>query len=677
MSERALAKVVASFTPSMSHIQEKASILGHAPTLKNALSTQKGLVSHSLLAQTVQMPPCHGCLLPTQAKLIINKPGDKYEQEADRIADQIMKMPEPRLQRQVNSKEYEAIQAKPLANQITPLVQKNADSHKREYEDKTLQTKSLTGQILPIAKIKEKFGEDNNKVIQIGPKLFNEQISPLVQRQADYEDEKDEKIIQAKGDLEHVHKVSQDIEANINALQTRGQPLTPPVLAFFETSLGHDFSQVRVHSYSRAAQMARSINAKAFTIGKDIIFGEGHYSLRNNDGKRLLAHELTHVIQQSGFPSNKFQIQRKTQPYVWAHRLGRYEETNKYKVVPFYNFNGLLKSLEGYNKSIEKLYIVAHGNMAGVVDIPLPEEVKPLGKTAQWYSLSAWTIDSFAKKFSILNAHLKPDADVIFDTCISALGCAGSYLLKRISEILDGKRIIGFTTFGSFSSVGEIAGNVWETGTANEQDALKMVAQGKKELQKKGLRDINGPYAKHALKGKIIKHPTFPVTEINLENYCTKYKETEVKRDIADLLKYLREKDQILYYFAILFTGWNRDEDQEKKRIQNKQERAKKEDIIRDSYRIGMDQLEKGISGFANKEDPFSKIRYKALKSLDKGQQQIYERLKKAQLKREGRIDIAQIWERRSNEGLSGTRKEIDDLVKSAGIRISRSKAKK
>lgn len=174
-----------------------------------------------------------------QAKLEIGQPNDKYEQEADRIADQIMRMPEKE-ESLVNShwslgkrekeqslvrKEAEPVQAKPLVDRITPVIQANNASKQ----------------------------------------------SP---------------------------SVTPHIESRINALEGGGQALSESTRSYFEPRFGADFSQVRVHNDSKAAETAKSINAKAFTRGKDVVFGSRQYSPGTFTGKHLLAHELTHVAQQ-------------------------------------------------------------------------------------------------------------------------------------------------------------------------------------------------------------------------------------------------------------------------------------------------------------------------------------------------------------------------------------------
>ena len=148
-----------------------------------------------------------------QTKLRINEPGDEYEQEADQVADQVMRMPEP-------GKENYRTQAA-----MTPLVQRRT-------------TESGTG-------------------VMEAPQI--------------------------------VHDV----------LNYSGQPLDPATRAFFESRFGHDFGKVQVHSGTSAEQSARDVRAHAYTVGHNIVFGAGQFSPETNDGKRLLAHELAHVVQQT------------------------------------------------------------------------------------------------------------------------------------------------------------------------------------------------------------------------------------------------------------------------------------------------------------------------------------------------------------------------------------------
>ncbi|MEO7891574.1 MAG: DUF4157 domain-containing protein [Vicinamibacterales bacterium] len=95
-------------------------------------------------------------------------------------------------------------------------------------------------------------------------------------------------------------RVPASVAADIGAMRGGGSALPVAARAFYEPRFGADFSQVRVHTDARAAGAAKAINAKAFTVGRDIVFGAGQYGPESRDGQRLLAHELTHVVQQDG-----------------------------------------------------------------------------------------------------------------------------------------------------------------------------------------------------------------------------------------------------------------------------------------------------------------------------------------------------------------------------------------
>ena len=101
------------------------------------------------------------------------------------------------------------------------------------------------------------------------------------------------------------------------ALQSPGQPLEPATRAFMEARFGHDFSRIRVHTDAPAAAAAQAANARAYTVGRDVVFAAGEYRLDTAAGQRLLAHELTHVLQQradAGHGRAMLQRQRRKKP---------------------------------------------------------------------------------------------------------------------------------------------------------------------------------------------------------------------------------------------------------------------------------------------------------------------------------------------------------------------------
>ena len=237
-----------------------------------------------------------------QTKLKINEPGDIYEQEADRVADAVMRMPEPQVQREVEpeeEEEEERLQTKPLTSQITPLVQVQ---RQEEPEEETLQSKPLVYQITPLVQRQEEPPEEEEKPLQAKFKdvemlqcMYPESEEGLSQKQPMEEGEE----LQAKSKFHETLKVTPMLESRINSLKGSGQPLPPKQRVFYESRIGHDFKGVRIHVGAQAADTAQAIQAKAFTLGKNIVFNTGQYSPNNQEGKKLLAHELIHVVQQS------------------------------------------------------------------------------------------------------------------------------------------------------------------------------------------------------------------------------------------------------------------------------------------------------------------------------------------------------------------------------------------
>ncbi|HEU4432000.1 MAG TPA: DUF4157 domain-containing protein [Pyrinomonadaceae bacterium] len=107
-------------------------------------------------------------------------------------------------------------------------------------------------------------------------------------------------------------EATEEVESYVNGVKGGGQPLSASSHEYFSSRVGYDFSNVRVHTDSRANESARAINAKAYTIGNDIVFATGQHSPDTQQGQRLLAHELAHVVQQSGSHASRT-VQRSVQ----------------------------------------------------------------------------------------------------------------------------------------------------------------------------------------------------------------------------------------------------------------------------------------------------------------------------------------------------------------------------
>ncbi len=148
--------------------------------------------------------------------------------------------------------------------------------------------------------LRSTFAQDpNNKYEQEADRVANHVMAmsePQFQRQT--ENAEAEKQIRTRLNNGNAPAVTSALGNDIKPLQGGGYPLPRHVRSFFEPRFGQDFSGIRFHTDKRADNLARRINSRAFTLGKDVMFGDGQYQPNSSEGKRLIAHELTHTVQQ-------------------------------------------------------------------------------------------------------------------------------------------------------------------------------------------------------------------------------------------------------------------------------------------------------------------------------------------------------------------------------------------
>ena len=193
----------------------------------------------------VQRKEMNSPSLSIQTKLTIGEPGDKYEQEADTVASQVVK--------QINA-----------PSSIQPA--QGESIQRQEEAEEELQAKS---EITTIQRMEEP-EEDL-------------QTKPILQRQ------------EGIGSRE----ASAGLESQINQVRNGGQALETNLQARMGQAMGADFSGVRVHTDAQSDKLNQSIQAKAFTTGQDVFFRQGEYQPGSRRGQELIAHELTHVVQQT------------------------------------------------------------------------------------------------------------------------------------------------------------------------------------------------------------------------------------------------------------------------------------------------------------------------------------------------------------------------------------------
>ncbi|MFZ2405724.1 MAG: DUF4157 domain-containing protein [Methylobacter sp.] len=188
-----------------------------------------------------------------QMKMAVNKPGDKFEQEADKMSDKIMRMPSPT----------------PMTGKEDKLQRQPAEKLQKKADDK------IQKSAMPEQKVQKKEDEKLQK------------------------DPATEKKLQRKPKGDGVPVISANLQAIIQTkVGSGGQPLSGDVRNDMESRFNADFSKVRIHNDADSAKLNTYLGAKAFTYQNHVFFSSGQYQPGSSAGKQLLAHELTHTIQQ-------------------------------------------------------------------------------------------------------------------------------------------------------------------------------------------------------------------------------------------------------------------------------------------------------------------------------------------------------------------------------------------
>ena len=224
-----------------------------------------------------------------QPKLKIGAPNDKYEQEADRVAEQVMRMPEPG-----------AVQTQSSPPHIQRLCPECEDEVQRQTQSTFPETNRVADTITPLVQRQEELDEEEDVNLPEAEEFSPMSESVDTRETNELEKEDTEGFIQPKRMAGMSPQLTPQTAQAITSLKGGGQPLPASERAFFEPRFGRNFNQVHVHSDNKAARTAQSINARAFTLGNDVVFGAGQYSPGTVSSRRLLAHELTHVVQQKG-----------------------------------------------------------------------------------------------------------------------------------------------------------------------------------------------------------------------------------------------------------------------------------------------------------------------------------------------------------------------------------------
>lgn len=256
----------------------------------------------------------------TAGRLTIGQSNDKYEQEADAMADTVMtKLAQP------ESTSTDPAST-PVGNTTTAIQPKCATCgeeqqlQKKEEEQEEISLKEETIQRKPIFESNEDPPTDNTIQRKCAACAEKEKVQKM--------ETSEEEVVQQKTEAD-TSSASPDLQSQLNASKGGGSPLPKETTSSMGSAFGADFSGVKVHTGADAVQMNQGLGAQAFTHGSDIYFNEGKYDTGSSGGQHLLAHELTHTVQQGAIHADVIQRESRGDDEKNPLKMAK-EEVTKY-----------------------------------------------------------------------------------------------------------------------------------------------------------------------------------------------------------------------------------------------------------------------------------------------------------------------------------------------------------
>ena len=245
-----------------------------------------------------------------QTKLTIGEPNDKYEVEADATADKVVqKLSEPKSNSPFEGSKGGAVKSNSIIQKKCSDCEEKEKLQKKENEE-LLQNK-LEIQRKPIFESNAEAPEADVQTKLISTPIIQAKCSKCEEEeklQKKEEQSDDEMDVQAKS-TDSPTEGSPDLQTSLNSSKGGGSSLSSDTQSSMGSAFGADFSKVRIHTGTEAVQMNKQLGAQAFTHGNDIYFNEGKYDTNSSSGKHLLAHELTHTVQQGASVQKKPDVQ--------------------------------------------------------------------------------------------------------------------------------------------------------------------------------------------------------------------------------------------------------------------------------------------------------------------------------------------------------------------------------
>jgi hypothetical protein len=345
-----------------------------------------------------------------QPKLTVNEPGDKYEKEAERVADAVMRRPEPEVDIRDEGR--------------SDRIQRICPRCQRRYR----------------------------------------QGKPLDCDECEAE-------LQRKESSGETPAVGGEVKQHIQSLRGDGRPLPTSVRSFFEPRFGSDFSNVRVHDGPKADEAVQSLGAEAFTVGNNIAFADGNYDPFKSRGIELLAHELTHVIQQ-----------RKSSRHTLMRQNQEGDETNSDSNESRIRYFAPSPSREFLSQS-------EHGPVKEKKKEALSDDARNALYTQLGIRLGS-AADDFGRACRNVQKDIEAKAKAQAELAAIAIDATVAFVVPNLSKAIT--RLAGHVphevpaevtraAIATINNADSIAGSIGEIGKASTKAAVKSALTGKAE----------------------------------------------------------------------------------------------------------------------------------------------------------------------------------------------------
>jgi hypothetical protein len=251
-----------------------------------------------------------------QTKLTVGQPDDKFEQQANRVADSVVNGHSQAINRKSSGQDTQLHEEDGVNMQEEELqLQEEEEELQMREEEDELQMQEEEEEAVQMQEEEEELQMQEEEEEPIQMQEEEELLQPQEEEEEPIQMQEEEELLQPQEEEEDLQmqeeeeevqmksergrpRMSDDLSQQISSASGKGSSLPASTQSEMSDSIGYDFSDVKVHTGPESVQMNKALGAQAFTHGNDVFFNSGKFNPESTSGKHLLAHELTHVVQQ-------------------------------------------------------------------------------------------------------------------------------------------------------------------------------------------------------------------------------------------------------------------------------------------------------------------------------------------------------------------------------------------